>query len=441
MTINIDDNYLDKKYNLPKDIVFKTYKNFGILISISNANWIIFENQEQIEIYKSLSDGSSVGECLEKFFNNRDDLINIVTQIEGKHFNEKIDIDNEDAFALRIYMTNECNLRCTHCFMYAGKKQELELSVDEIKFILIESCKYGCNKLILTGGEVCLNQNLSEIIKLAKSLGVYVLVMTNGTLWTDKSILELSDYIDEVQVSIDGFDETSNSEIRGIGVFDVALKCIDKFISTKKVATSIVLTPMYDNINKYRDEYTKFAVELLEKYKEDDFLFIIGDEIINGRNIKANKEKNKNLSVIVSEILEELYENNELTAFVNNHKYNRIIKGCGYGTLTVSAIGDVYFCSRIYEVKKYANIREENLNNILNLRSKARKLSQVDNVTPCKDCELKYICGGGCRIANIPDVTTADLGLDSQMFKTECDEKFKDNILRLMIESNDFLLY
>lgn len=51
--------------------------------------------------------------------------------------------------------------------------------------------------------------------------------------WTDEMIKETANYIDEIQVSIDGFDEASNARIRGAGTFERSLHTIEKFVQEK----------------------------------------------------------------------------------------------------------------------------------------------------------------------------------------------------------------
>ena len=69
------------------------------------------------------------------------------------------------------------------------------------------------------------------------------------------------------------------------------------------------------------------------------------------------------------------------------------------------------------------------------------KYSQVYNIDPCNKCDLRYVCGGGCRIANIPEVTRCDLNKENKMFHRVCTIEEKEQIYRMMIEANDFLLW
>lgn len=446
MKININGRTEDipawKKYSLPEDICAKTYGGYMLLISPSSGKWIVLDSQCQIEIFKSFMKGLTVSEVMKKFGSDTEEISRVLTQIEGKNFVRSF-INDEDGFNLRLYLTNKCNLRCSHCFMYASDALEDELAYDEI-YELLERCRnYGCVKVILTGGEVLVRRDFDDILKVASEMGMYVQVLTNGTLWDEQRVRELTDYIDDIQISIDGFNEESNAEIRGKGAFSQAMKTFELFMKYNHTLTSVVVTPTYDALEKHRNEYTEFLRGLSERYRDKNFLVMIQNELLDGRNIKADAERNKRMSETVKEMYEEIYENSELTAFVMNHRGGRIFMNCGYGNLTVSSNGNVYFCGRINDVMKFGNIRDDNFDGVMSLRKSVRKYSSVDYLMPCRDCELKYICGGGCRVKNFPDIVNIhpdDMPMKIFTRKNLCTEDDKENFYRLMIESNKFLM-
>ena len=203
------------QYSLPKDIHAKSYGGFMLVISPSSGNWIVLDSQQQIEILKSLMAGENLTALHERF--DPHEIARVTAQIEGRRFVHSVpESFCSEAFTLRLYLTNSCNLRCKHCFMYASSAFDDELTLTEITR-LIEACRgYGCVKVILTGGEVMMREDFSDVLKFADSMGIYVQVLTNGTLvsWTDKSIHDLSPYIDEVQVSIDGYDLSQRGKQR-----------------------------------------------------------------------------------------------------------------------------------------------------------------------------------------------------------------------------------
>ena len=151
-------NYLDFSvevlekdvFAIPSDVEVVERYGFYIVVSPSNGTWIILENKEQLEIFFMFMQYESIEMVLKKNM-FLEDVQFVVCQLLGKHFCDVYETRIEDNFALRIYLTNNCNLRCSHCFMYAGNKYENELTENEILEIIKLSNEKGANKLILTG--------------------------------------------------------------------------------------------------------------------------------------------------------------------------------------------------------------------------------------------------------------------------------------------------
>ena len=287
------------------------------------------ENQSQIEIFKSLMNGATVAEIFQ-IENLREDLYFVLRQIEGRNFEYKILADDNN-FSLRLYLTNACNLRCKHCFVYAANAYADELSLTEIENLILTCNKHGAQKLILTGGEVLLRKDFEQILRYGKSLKMYVQVLTNGTLWDAAKVKTLSPYIDEIQISLDGFNENSNAKVRGAGVFEKVFAAVELFFKFSQTFINVIVTPMYGELDAHYNEYVNFAKNLIARYGHERFLIIFQSELLNGRNLKADSDSNKNLKNLVNRLHEDIYENSELTNFILNHKNNRLHKNCGYG--------------------------------------------------------------------------------------------------------------
>ncbi len=117
---------------------------------------------------------------------------------------------------------------------------------------------------------------------------------------------------------------------------------------------------------------------------------------MEGRNVKISDEDSETYKKITQEIAESLYPNYSVENFINNLSDGGF-KNCGYGGLSVSSNGDFFLCNRILELKPIGNINTP-FSSIIKKAKYFYEITSVDNVEVCKDCELKYICGGGCRI-------------------------------------------
>ncbi len=74
--------------------------------------------------------------------------------------------------------------------------------------------------------------------------------------------------------------------------------------------------------------------------------------------------------------------------------------GAGTGVLSIAANGDVYPCHAFHVPEfKAGTIKNDSLETIYrnSLVFAKFKETTVDSIEKCKDCHLRYFCGGGCR--------------------------------------------
>jgi MoaA/NifB/PqqE/SkfB family radical SAM enzyme len=88
-----------------------------------------------------------------------------------------------------LSLTHRCNLDCVHCYL-KGDRCNSELATTEWIEVLDQAADLGCLFAVFTGGEPLLRPDFARIYLHAKSLGMLVGVMTNGTL-IDEATLDL----------------------------------------------------------------------------------------------------------------------------------------------------------------------------------------------------------------------------------------------------------
>jgi radical SAM protein with 4Fe4S-binding SPASM domain len=102
--------------------------------------------------------------------------------------------------------TSRCNLRCLHCYSSSQSNRfDDELDTSQAKRFLSQLTYVNCPVVLFSGGEPLLRQDLFELLKEAKQLGLRTVLSTNGTL-IDSAIAEkLAEVgVRYVGVSIDG---------------------------------------------------------------------------------------------------------------------------------------------------------------------------------------------------------------------------------------------
>ncbi|SHM39705.1 radical SAM/SPASM domain-containing protein [Ruminococcus flavefaciens] len=431
---------LDKVYALP-DFEYIEYNGYCLAIAPELAKWIVLENNEQYEILNMFTEGFDIQTALARFEDNQEDVIAVLTQLEAKQIETSETRSIFSNTRLHLHLTNKCNLHCPHCYMNSGAALSNELTTDEIKMLCDEFKSCGGTDVSLTGGEPTSRMDFLEIAEYISSIGMKVSVFTNGFSWNENMVERFSKLnVEGVQISIDGYDEATNSTIRGKGVFRRALDTIDLFVK-KHIYVKIAVTAPYEIIKEHQEEYISFSKALIEKYSTDaieinySYFFMPGRELVPDR-ISEIKDEYYNL---VDKVVTSVYGNIEEDAFVSNLT-DCIQDSCGYGGLNVMANGDFYFCDRIPDVNKSGNIRNMPFSRIYELMKIAEEAGKIINFKPCGDCELRFICGGGCRaehfqtFTKIEDVKKIDFG---SIPPRKCDKEHKEKFYRLMINTNE----
>lgn len=431
---------VEKIYELPEFKLIE-YKNMFIAVAPSIAKWIVLENNQQLEIFNMLVQKNTISMVLEKFDDCQADALNVLTQIEAKNIentNVKSIFSNN---RLHFHITNQCNMCCPHCYMKSGKRFDDELSTEEIKQLCDMFRNNGGEYVSLTGGEPTTRNDFRDIVNYIDTLGMKVSIYTNGLAWDEDLVEFVSKHnLEGVQISLDGYDEVSNAAIRGKGVFNKVLKTIDTFIKNG-VSVKIAVTAPYEIIKEHKEDYVRFSKELIEKYGDDidinySYFFMPGREL-SAKRIKEIKDE---YFKIVEYVVECIYGDTSEDSFVDNLLDDCIYDSCGYGSLNVMANGDFYFCDRVTDVGKIGNIREMSYEEIYNLMKIAEEAGKIDNFRPCCDCELKYICGGGCRaeffkeFAQIENITETNF---KNVSPRNCTKENKEKIYDLMIKTNE----
>ena len=423
------------KFILPTKIKRVLYKEKSLVISPETANWIVLENDEQWQFFQLLT-SFDLGNALKRFNGAYSNAQYTVMQIVAKHFENQTVKSKNNGGSMQMYLTNECNMRCPHCYMFAGLKKDHELSTKEIFDIIKSFKRHDGNTIVFSGGEIALRNDLYDILQYSHDIGISNEILTNGTLWSAESVRKVAPLIARVQISIDGYDDVTNSRIRGKGNFARALNTVDLFYETH-VDTEISVTPYLDkNLAEDYQHYIDFARMLNQKYDRANFLVKFTFDVLNGRNIHVSEKQKKYYQTIVTQIYNDLYGDFIDKPFLEFHKHGGIENNCDYGNVAISSDGNVCLCPIIPEMKPVGNIRVDSFDELLDMAQKARALSDINNLSPCKDCELKYICGGECRIRHFSGFKENDLSKIA-MAKRVCSQEHKEIFYDMMLRLNE----
>ena len=425
--------------HFPVGIVFKQCEDRWVVVSPKTANWIVLESEEQKTLLRSLMDGQTIGEVYKKAerAGMMAGYMRLLAAISARQFAIVDGVLEEniiqDFDTLNIYLTNACNLRCSHCFVKAGKALANELSENEWNGVLQDFFSLGGKAVTITGGEPTLRRDFASIVQKAFAIGLKVTILTNGILWNEQMIHDISPYISEVQISLDGVDEKTNAQIRGEGYFEKIKNTIITFANAG-VHTSVSTTFTLETMDENTSERYQNLIASINEQSDSPVHFKLSTKILPGRDISYTAEQNDRYLVEINKIQGLANTVNTYDFFMENHSPNTIIKNCGYGGLSIRADGEVFYCNRILDLDSCGNIRDKSLAYFIQQGKVAYEKTDVNHIYPCKDCFLKYICGGGCRIddcdfkGRIPD------NLD-KLQNVTCTPEKKQRLLRKMIDS------
>ena len=384
------------KYHFPSKIEMVEHKGKTLVVLPETSNWIVLDNSIQTSFFKELLE-KKISDALLKFSNNKQECIYVLTQIEARHL-ESTAVSRNTRYAMHLYLTNECNMRCPHCYMSAGAKDNLELSTEEVCKLFRDFYDHNGIGVVLSGGEVALRSDLTEIIEYGDSLGLQMEILSNGTLLSPSTIHSIAPHLHRAQISIDGFSEESNARVRGSGNFQKALTALNNLIY-EGINTELAITPFpYKDLALQEDAYVNFGLNLLSMYG-DRLNIKITTDIFEGRNIKPSLEEKASYAKITEHISNRINgDTGRLGGFILAARHQAINDNYSFGNINIASNGDVYPCAKIKMTSSFANVRTHTIEEILLKSRSLQEKSNVNNLIPCKDCELKFICGGGCRL-------------------------------------------
>lgn len=438
------DINIDKIYSFPSQLSIINYNGYIIVIAPQFANWIVLLSDKQLSVFQYLAEGKTIKEAIDNPQFNYNDINYVVSQIEARRLCTKhVHSSVEGSRNLHLYLTNKCNLLCPHCYMFSGKANENELTTEEVINLLhdYKTIAHG-TRLTLSGGEPTVHTDFDKIVRIASNLGFEVKLLTNGTLLTSERVELIAGYISSVQISIDGYSEETDKQIRGAEHFCKALNAVDYFIN-HGIETSIAITASLESLRGNPDGFVRFAKKMMAKYEGKPFEVKFAEGLSAGRNIQPSDKSNEEYSAIINSIQKKIYgEQYDLITFVDTMSRDVILNNCMFGIFSISSTGDVYFCPDLGNLLPVANIRTTPFTEICELSQIAENMTDVQNLQPCNKCELKYICGGGCRTKEFPELVKR-LSFENINYKEIppriCTNSTKERFYKLMVESNEYL--
>ncbi len=289
-----------------------------------------------------------------------------------------------------IHTTFRCNLRCTHCYAQAGDRSE-EMALPELEKLAEEALGMQFRQLVITGGEPLFHRDRAGLIELCgrlKGRGSNIVLRTNLTgAFSDGELRSIASAFDQVVVSIDG-DRESHDARRGAGTYRNAVSNCERFAAIAK--------------------------EMLRP-AELSLACVMSAEAIRGATGRSVQELGDRLGVprvrfrpLLPLGRAALSQEPVFSECINQHEPVedllrvpfRPMLSCGIGqNIYICPDGKAYPCYAWQTEASYlGSVREEGLEKVMaGPRFTRLKGCTVETIGKCRDCELRYLCGGACR--------------------------------------------
>ena len=400
-------------YRNPNLIINRIDENFYAITNPFIDNGIKVINNFQFAILDIINGSETIDSIVFKTKQSRDEIKKLISILLEKqfisfddHFPEPIWKRTNRSLNLWIQTTNECNLRCSYCYIHTLgmndhlKDTDISYLIDKI----VETVKRNKLRLVqlrLAGGEPLLraSQWKTKIPELREKLNLLgcelkIAFLSNIVALNNQLLEFMKKNSIGIGVSIDGIGVYQNATRHfknGNGTFEIVNKNLQKLLDYgfKPSLMTVVSNSNLDGL----EGFTKYVIE---KKLHNRYSFV------SGENISINKLINKMQLCyrIFESAIENGYEFTKLHQLCDLKFDKLFFQTCsdGYNGGALYVNGNVYFCQRHFGVEQpLGSIFEED--DILTIIQRKTYYKEIHN--DCKSCIYRCFCTSGCPIERI----------------------------------------
>lgn len=323
------------------------------------------------------------------------------------------------SFAFQWHITDECDQRCKHCYIFSEGACQLEsMSLITMKHVL-SSCLEMCKELerepyfYITGGDPLLHPDFWRLAEMLHENNVMWAVMGNPFHVTKEVCQNLKRLgCRKYQLSLDGLRET-HDQFRIPGSFDCTLEALS-LLKEADIWTAVMTTVSSANKDEIPSLIDLMAEEEIDVYafgrycptsdqKSEEYHiepFEYRDFLIRCQeHIERHEEAGCRTTFQRKDHLWTLleYEQGKFTIPENAQK-GLIYEGChcGISHMTITPSGEVFACRRMDSC--VGNVRKSSMKDIF-LSAEMDRYRAFDELEKCARCELLGFCRGCPAVA------------------------------------------
>lgn len=316
-------------------------------------------------------------------------------------------------FSFQWHITDECEQRCKHCYIFASGDHTCLKSMtwDEMQdtfYNCLDFCEvFGRTPYFyLTGGDPILHPDFWRLLELFHEHGVKFTIMGNPFHLNDLVCRELKRYgCEKYQLSLDGLRET-HDWFGKLGSFDCTLEKIG-CINRADIRSVIMTTVSKQNrmeVPGIIDEVVKAGVNIfafshyVPSGKELDTSMTAMEyrQLLEMCDKKFKEYEAEGCQTYFNkkDHLWTLYEyETEALKIPENAKEGMIYGGCNCGNcrITILPTGEIYACRRVAE-RKVGNVFEDRIADLW--LTGMEQYRGYQNFSKCSRCKLLAWCRG-----------------------------------------------
>lgn len=326
-----------------------------------------------------------------------------------------LDTDTNKINDLWIHVSGTCNLNCPFCYSESNAGNTYQLDYHKVIDFVGGIKDEDKGSIVISGGEPFLYHDLIPLVQELSEIGYQkILIISNGTVGSEK-YGEAAKYVEGIQVSVDGTSAEIHDNTRGPGSFDKMLQNIERIKKSGVKKIIISFTPTQTNIKdlpnlpKFAYDHDIDAIHITRlmpvgRGKNIDNELKIDSELYSEYFAKFINNLNTVQKIItIDNELNKTTRNQIDISFAGDHtnkvayRYKKYTCGVGLGSLSINYDGKIYPCASLQNTKFVLGSIDDNVNDVIKNAVAFMQDVSVLRLPKCKDCEMKFMCGGGCR--------------------------------------------
>jgi len=322
-----------------------------------------------------------------------------------------------------IAVTGRCNLNCAYCFYADEMTARSDLTTAQWLQFFETLSEARVMTVCLTGGEAMSRPDFFELVDGVIANRMRYQILSNGTLVTEKTIEEFEKgkrrlRLDSIQISIDGSSAEVHDHSRP-NSFSRALRGL-KLLKENGFPLTVRVTINRFNYNDLENSARLLLEEVglsgfstneaypcgaTNRYEDEIMLSVAQRREVMGTMTRLNEKYQNRISATAGPLAlarEECAYKEAISRGVKEMPGRGYLTACGgvFEKLAILHDGTIVPCHVISDLH-LGNILTDDILEVWRSHPqmqamRARRSISLDTIEPCRDCDYKGYCTGGC---------------------------------------------